>query len=127
MCPREGELAQVGGGILVVAAGGGDPEALGNRDLREPSRAELDLDIAALAHLLGAVAGLRDLGEELAHLRGGLQVVLRAVELEPLLVRQGGTGLDAEQGVVGLVVLALGVVRVVGGHQRGTDLLGQPD
>ena len=68
------------------------------------------------------VARLGHLPEQVAHLVGGLQVVLVALELEALRVRQHGAGLHAQQGVVGLVVLAVGVVRVVGGQQRGAEL-----
>ena len=73
------------------------------------------------------VARLGQLPEQVAHLVGGLQVVLVALELEALGVRQHGPGLDAQEGAVGLVVLAVGVVRVVRGQQRGLQLRSQFD
>ena len=60
----------------------------------------------------------------MAHLGGRLEVVLLALELEPLRVVDEGAGLHAQQGVVGHVVLAVGVVAVVGGEQRCPDPLG---
>ena len=53
--------------------------------------------------------------------------MLLALELEPLGVVDGGTGLNAEEGVVGDVVLTVGVVAVVGGEQRGPDAMGDFD
>ena len=47
--------------------------------------------------------------------------MLVALELEPLRVAQQRAGLHAQQRVVGLVVVAVGVVAVVGGEQRRAD------
>ena len=49
--------------------------------------------------------------------------MLFAVEFEPLGVGDQGTGLDAQQRIVGDAVLAVGVVAVVGGEQGGADAL----
>ena len=75
----------------------------------------------------GVVAGLGELGEEVAHLGRRLQVVLLALELEPLGVVDEGTGLHAQQRVVGHMVLAVGVVAVVGGEQGCADAVGDLD
>ena len=51
--------------------------------------------------------------------------MLVAVELEAVGVAHQRPGLDAQQGVVGLVVVLVGVVAVVGGEQRRTDACGR--
>ena len=89
--------------------------------------AELDVDVGPLGDPQRVVARLGMVAEQVAHLVGGLEVVLLALELEALGVRQHRAGLHAQQGVVGLVVLAVGVVRVVGGEQRGADATGELD
>ena len=73
------------------------------------------------------VARLGELAEQVAHLLRRLQVVLLALELEPLRVGDQCPGLHAQQRVVRLVVFAVRVVRVVGGEQRRTDLPGDLD
>ncbi len=102
-------------------------EPLGQREVRQLRGAELDVDLRPLGDPQRVVARLGHLAEEVAHLVGGLEVVLLALELEALRVRQHGAGLHAEQGVVGLVVLAVGVVGVVGGQQRRPQRGGQLD
>ncbi len=57
------------------------------------------------------------------HLGRGLDVVAGAVELEPVRVRQGLAGLDAQQQVVRHGVALLAVVRVVGDDRRDVQLL----
>ena len=109
---REGEVLEVRG---VVG------EALGDREVGQLRLAELDLDVGALGDPQRVVARLGHLGEELAHLGRGLQVVLVAVELEAVGVAHERPGLHAQQRVVRLVVLAVGVVAVVGGQQRRAD------
>jgi hypothetical protein len=53
--------------------------------------------------------------------------VLVTLEVEPVGIAHERTGLDAQQRVVGQVVLAVGVVAVVRGHERRTDPLGDLD
>ena len=108
----EGQVAQV-----VVVAG----EAHRQGEGRELGLAELDLHPGPLGHPERVVAGLRCLGEEMAHLGRGLEVVLRALELEALGIVDGRARLHAQEGVVGHGVVAVGVVAVVGGQQRGRD------
>ncbi|CAB5067676.1 unannotated protein [freshwater metagenome] len=101
--------------------------ALGNREERELGRAELDLDVRALCYPQRVVARLGIVPEEAPHLGGSLEVVLVPLELEALWVAHERTGLYAEQRVVGLVVRAVGVVRVVRRDDRGPDTSGDLD
>uniref|UniRef100_A0A6J7NAW3 Unannotated protein n=1 Tax=freshwater metagenome TaxID=449393 RepID=A0A6J7NAW3_9ZZZZ len=101
--------------------------ALGDREEGELSLAELDLDVRALRDPQRVVAGLGIVPEEAPHLGCGLEVVLVALELEALRVAHERTGLHAEQRVVGLVVRAVGVVRVVRREDRCTDAAGDLD
>ena len=86
--------------------------------------AELDLDVAAFGHPQGVVAGRLDVGEETPHLRGRLQVVVVAVELEAIGVAHQRPGLDAQQGIVGDGVATVHVVAVVGGQEGGLEAAG---
>ena len=102
-------------------------EARRQREVRQQRLAELDLELGPLGDPQRVVARRRDLAEEVPHLGGRLQVVLGALELEALRIGQQRTGLHAQQRVVRLVVVLVGVVAVVGGEQRRTDLLGDLD
>ena len=83
------------------------------------------MHVALLGHEQGVVAGLGHLGEEAAHLGAGAQVVGVAVELETVGVGKHGAGVDAQHRVLDGAVLGTHVVGVVGGQQRGVELLGQ--
>ena len=122
--PLDAEVAEVGGGPDLVGVAG---ELVGHGELGQARLAEVDLDVGPLGDQQRVVARLGQLGEEVPHLGGRLQVVLLALELEPLGVVDEGAGLHAQQGVVGDVVLAVGVVAVVGGEQRGADAVGDLD
>ncbi|TPW09855.1 MAG: Na+/proline symporter [Acidimicrobiaceae bacterium] len=111
----------------VIEVGSIVGEALGDLEVRELRFAELDGNVGALGHPECVVAGLRVIAEKMAHLGGGLEVVLGAFELEALRIAQQRAGLHAQQGVVSLVVVLMGVVRVVGGDQRGADPAGDLD
>ena len=50
--------------------------------------------------------------------------MLISVKLETVGVAEQGTGLNAQQRVVGFCVVGMGVVAVVGGHDRRVDLAG---
>ena len=102
-------------------------EPLGQREVRQQGVTELDLEVGALGDPEAVVARLRQFAEQVAHLLRRLQVVLVALELESLRVGDQRAGLDAQQGVVRLVIFAVGVVTVVGGEQRRADLLGDLD
>ena len=102
-------------------------EAVGHRELGQARLAELDLHVGPLGDQQRVVARLGHVPEEMAHLRRRLEVVLGAVELEPVRVRQQRTGLDAQQRVVRYRVLAVRVVAVVRGEQRRVEAPGDLD
>ncbi len=131
-------LGHVGWQFVAPALGGALPGQMGEvrgvvgetrrqREVRQQRLAELDLELGTFGDPQRVVARRRDLPEEVAHLGGRLQVVLGPLELEALGVRQQRTRLHAQQRVVRLVVVLVGVVAVVGGEQRRADLLGDLD
>ena len=71
----------------------------------------------AVAQLLGVRA------ERTRHLVGRLDVELVGVEPPARLVGHGLAGLDAEQDLVRLGVVAMQIVAIIGRHQRQPDLL----
>ncbi len=91
----------------------------------------LVLEEAGGVDLLGDQQGVRAAflpqvgGVDGAHLVGGLDVVAAAVEPEPAGVGELLAGLDAQQGVVGLGVGLVGVVRVVGDDRRDVQLFAE--
>ena len=99
-------------------------EALRDVEVGQQRLAERDVELGPLGDPQRVVARLRHLAEQVPHLVGGLEVVLLTLDLEALRVRERRPGLHAQQRVVRLVVLAVGVVRVVGGQQRGADAAG---
>ena len=80
--------------------------------------------VAAFRDLQRVVAGVGMVLEQLAHLLGGFDVVSRSFELEAVGVVQRGAGVDAQHGVLGVLVRLHDVVRVVGGEQGRAELLG---
>ena len=90
---------------------------LGDGEPRHQVGALGELDVAALRDEQGVVAGLRQLGPHLAHLRRRLDVEVAGVEAEPLGVVHRGARADAEQDVVGVGVGGVDVVQVVGGDE----------
>ncbi len=66
--------------------------------------AELDGDVRPLGHPQRVVARFGELRKKCPHFGGRLQVVLGALEAEPLFVVHGRARLHAKQGVVGQVV-----------------------
>ncbi len=102
------QLAEIGH----LGLAGGDRE-LGQQDL-----AELELHVRPLGDEEGVVDGTGEpiVGEEPAHLLTGLQIVLRALEPETAGLVAKAPGLDAEQGVVGVVLIPPRVMGVVRGQ-----------
>ena len=115
--PLEGQMLEVGVGVL---------EGLGNREVGQPGITKLDFHSAPLSDPQRVVAGVGQVPEQLAHLVGGLQVVLLAGKPEAVGVAHLGTGLDTEEGVVGSGVLPSRVVAVVGSQQRCPEFSGDP-
>ncbi len=97
-----------------------------HRELREQDLAEFEVDVGPLRNEKCVVAGPGEVvrREQGAHLGGGLQVMVVALESEPGRIAAQRPGLDAEQDVVSVVLGAMCVVGVVGGEQRRTDLAG---
>ena len=85
--------------------------------------AELQLEVAPLGDLDGVRNGLGHVGEGLFHLLRRLHVKGLGREPEPVFVLDDLAGLDAEQGVVGLVVLHVQVVAVVRGDDGDARVL----
>ena len=66
---------------------------------------------------MSVLNGFKGVGEQGAHLLLGLAVILPALVAHTVFVRHLLAGLDAQQDIVGLLVLRIGIVDVVGGHQ----------
>ena len=121
LCPLDAEMTQVLGGSVLIGLA---CELVGHGELGQADPAEVDLHVGPLGDEQRVVARFGELGEEVAHLRRRLQVVLFTLEFEPLGVVDEGAGLDAQEGVMGHVVLSVGVMAVVGGQQGRTDTPG---
>ena len=108
-----------------MAQVGIDVVPLGNIELRQQDLPELDLKIGAFGDPQCVVRGTRILiaGEQVAHLCSGLDVELLGVELEPVLVRLDRPRLDAEQRIVCVCFMGMGVMGVVRCKQRCIDRL----
>ena len=76
-----------------------------------------EVHVAAFGNLEGRVAGAGQLAPQRAHLVRGTDVVAVAVELEAIGVVDARTRVDAQERVLDLAIIALHVVRVVGGHE----------
>ena len=85
-------------------------------------------DVHPLGDQQRVVAGLGELRVPLrAHLGGRLEVEVLRVELEPVRVGQGLARLHAQQHLVRLRVVRVGVVQVVRGEPRQAQLLLEPE
>ncbi|CAB4643272.1 unannotated protein [freshwater metagenome] len=71
------------------------------------------------------VAGLGELCEELAHLRGCFEIELVRIKFEALGIIQGRTGLHAQQCGVSVSISGSCVVQIIGGHQGQSQVFGQ--
>ena len=115
----------IGGGPLRRSGGAGSPwrrvkpSGRGNSGSCGLPNSMVTSARSAIHSVLSHADG--DLAEQVPHLLGGLQVVLVTLEVEALGVAHERAGLDAQQRVVGQVVLAVGVVAVVGGQERRAD------
>jgi len=132
-------VAHLGGEGVAVAAGGplvDEPFEVGLLGLPggdgkggEEDATELEADVGPLGDEEGVVARPRIevVGEEGAHLRRRLQVVVAPLEAEAGGVVDGRPRLDAEEDVVGVVLVAAGVVGVVRREEGGADAPGDLD
>ena len=101
--------------------------AFGHREVGHVVRALLrgrEVHVAALRDLEGRVAGARKLAPQGTHLVRRADVVAVAVELESVGVVDARARVDAQERVLDLAVVALDVVRVVGGHEGRVHELG---
>src|SRR5438093_10828266 len=77
--------------------------------------------MAALRDAHGIGYGLRKVAEALGHLRRRLEIELVVLEAHPIRFRDNRPGLQTEQDVMGLGVVAPSVVRIVGGDERNSS------
>ena len=96
------------------------------RKARQDRRQRARPEGAALRDLDGRGERLRQIGEQRRHLGAGLETVLRR-ELAAVAVGDRAALGDAEQRVMGLVILARGEERLVGGDQRDAARIGEID
>ena len=66
---------------------------------------------------MGIINSLLGIREQFAHLFLGFAVELPALIAHPILILHLFAGLDAQQNIMGLLILGKGVVDIVGGHQ----------
>ena len=99
--------------------------AFGHREDGKVVGAEFQFQVAPPGHLQGVGHRLGTVGELARHLVGRLEVELVGGEAEPLGIVDGAAGLDAEQDLVRVGLLAVEVVAVVGGHQLDAQLPAQ--
>ncbi len=105
-----------------------EPRLLGlagrHRKLRHVGAGALvEVGLAALGDGQRVVAGLGQLGPDLPHLGGALQVVAVAVELEPVGGVTVRPGRHAQQRVVSRGIVRVHVMQVVGGDQGQLEVL----
>ena len=84
---------------------------------------EFKFDLAAVGNALCVFQRLRQGGEEGAHLVLGLQVELLRLKAHAVRVVERLAGLDAQQHILQLTVLAREIMRVVRRHERKARLL----
>ena len=92
----------------------------------EPEPVEFDGEVAHVGDAHGVFQGIGHVGEEVAHLLGSLEVQGVIGHLEPLLVLDGGVGLDAEENVLDRGLIAVDVVDVVGRDQGNFQVPAHP-
>ena len=97
---------------------------LGRREQGQVVALDREIEVAAGGDLAGVLDGVGRVPEELGHLRRGLEIELIGRELETVRVGDLAVGLDADEDVLALGVLAAGEVDVVRGHERQVELAG---
>ena len=117
--PFFGALAQFGA-LVDLGAAGTDGET------RQDRLVGLGAEGAALGNLHGGGHRLRQIGKQLNHFAAGLEAMLRG-ELAPVGLRNDAAFGDADQRVVGLVVLGGGEIRLIGRDQRDALRVGEID
>ena len=97
-----------------------------HRKMGQENLVEIETYIGPLGHEQSVVtsAGESVVRKQCSQLASGLHVELLCVELEAVRFVDRGSGLDAEQHVMGFGFLAPGVMGIVGGQQGGADPVG---
>ncbi len=121
-------------GDPVLEPGAGAPHQFGRfvdrlaaeREPRQDRFAHARAEGAALRDLDGRCERFGQVGKERRHLGAGLEMMLRG-ELPTLVVGEEPAFGDADQGIMGLVVLAPGEERLVRGNQRNAVPIGELD
>ena len=90
--------------------------------LRQAKLAEVQLHVAHICDSTGIGDRLWNVGEELLHLLGALQVIRVVNHPEPLVVQDVGVGVDADQNVLNGRVVLVYIVAVVSRHQGNPRL-----
>ena len=94
-------------------------------EVRQAALAELDLHVAFIGDFHGISKGLLLSGEKAQHLLGGLAVELLRPHAHPILLVHEALGLYAQEHVLSLGILLVGIVDVVGDHSLEAQIIGQ--
>ena len=97
---------------------------VGARERRQQVEVELDLHVTHLRDVERGIERGTEVAELLAHLAGGLDVEVGPLEPEPVLVGELRAGAHAQQRVVRVGVVGVGVVGVVGDHRAQAEVAG---
>ena len=108
--------------LALLAQPGLDGVAVGHREVRDTELAERQLEVDHLRDPAGVEQRLALVRESRVHLRGGLEVEVRALEAHPVGRVDVVPGADAQQDVVRLVLRLVDVVEVVGDDERKPGL-----
>ena len=90
--------------------------------MRELALAEYYIHVAALCYLCSVFQCIGGIREKSAHLFLALYIELPALIAHAVLVADLCLGLDTEQHIMRLRILCIGIVAVVGSHQRDVQL-----
>ncbi|MCY1298847.1 hypothetical protein D9M70_483510 [compost metagenome] len=104
-----------------------DAHAVGRREVGQEVLAQLHLDVAALGDLDGVLQRLGNVGEQLGHFLGGLEVLLVGEIARPARIVEDAALADADAGFVGFEIALLDEAHIVGSHQRRPATAGQGD
>ena len=114
LCPVPVALRKPVAAQLVKIAPG--VVAFRHLEMGELGDSEFYLHMAAVRDALGVLQCFPGIGEQGLHLLLALDEILAPLVAQPVLVRQLLVGLEAQEDVVGVRVLLVGVVDIVGGH-----------
>ena len=101
--------------------------SVGDREFGQMEPGEVQGHVAEIGDFAGVGYGFREVGEESSHLFAAAEVVGWVVHPHAAGLVDGAVRLDAQQHVLGFVVLLVNVVDVVGGDQRDVHLAAHLD